>query len=306
MKVVVDMKIGFVGAGRVGFALGKYFSEHGVEVAGYYSRNIQSAREAASFTGSEAFASLGNLLDACDMLFLTVPDGAISQTYSELCQKSIRGKIICHASGAMTAGEAFPDIEARGADGYAVHPFFAVSDKYHSYSELADVFFTLEGTEHGLSAMLAWLKKTGLKVQVIQAACKPKYHAAASIACNQAVALFAKAQDLLMECGFAAETAKAALKNIFLGNASHVAQAGPVKALTGPVQRCDTTTVAKHLQVLDDPHDRLLYILLSEKLAQIAKMGQPDYDEQAMHSFLHGHYAKIIGEEYARLAEEHK
>ena len=47
------MKIGFIGAGRVGFTLGKYFCEHGVEVAGYYSRNIQSAQEAAEFTNSQ-------------------------------------------------------------------------------------------------------------------------------------------------------------------------------------------------------------------------------------------------------------
>lgn len=300
------MKIGFVGAGRVGFTLGKYFSEHDVEVAGYYSRNIQSAKEAASFTGSEVYASLGQMLESCDMLFLTVPDGAIPQIYSELCQKSIRGKIICHASGAMTAGEAFPDIEVRGASGYAVHPFFAVSDKYHSYRELADVFFTLEGTETGLSGMLKWLKKTGLRVQVIQASCKPKYHAAASIVCNQVAALFQEAQDMLMECGFEAETAMAALKNIFLGNANHIAQVGPVKALTGPVQRCDTTTVAKHLDVLADSHDRLLYILLSERLAKIAKKGKPDYDEQAMHSFLDGYYAQIIAEEYEKLVQKQK
>lgn len=306
MKVVIYMKVGFIGAGRVGFALGKYFREHGVEVAGYYSRNIQSAQEAADFTASEAYASPEAVLEACEMLFLTVPDGAITRIYRGLCQQSIRGKIFCHASGAMTAGEAFPDIEAHGACGYAVHPFFAVSDKYHSYSELADVFFTLEGSKPRLAAMLAWLQKTGLRVQTIQASCKPKYHAAASIVCNQVAALFAEAQDLLMECGFDAETAMAALKNIFLGNASHIAQVGAVKALTGPVQRCDTTTVARHLSVLGNPHDRLLYILLSERLVEVAKKGKSDYDERAMRELLEGEYAKIIAGEYASLASDQK
>ena len=134
------MKIGFIGAGRVGFTLGKYFCEHGVEVAGYYSRNIQSAKEAAEFTHSRVYDVPAKLLEACDILFLTVPDGIIPQIYRELCQESIRGKILCHASGAAAAGETFPDIEARGACGYSVHPLFAVSDKYHSYRELTDVF----------------------------------------------------------------------------------------------------------------------------------------------------------------------
>lgn len=30
------MNIGFIGAGRVGFSLGKYFSENGINISGYY------------------------------------------------------------------------------------------------------------------------------------------------------------------------------------------------------------------------------------------------------------------------------
>ena len=41
-------KIGFLGAGKVGTTLGRYFAEHSVEVAGYYSRSISSASEAAA------------------------------------------------------------------------------------------------------------------------------------------------------------------------------------------------------------------------------------------------------------------
>ena len=44
------MRIGFIGAGKVGFTLGKYFAVNGLDVAGYYSRNYKSAEEAAAFT----------------------------------------------------------------------------------------------------------------------------------------------------------------------------------------------------------------------------------------------------------------
>ena len=289
------MKIGFIGAGRVGFTLGKYFCEHGVEVAGYYSRNIQSAQEAAEFTNSIYYASPTQLLEKCDILFLTVPDGMILKVYKELCQKSIRGKILCHASGAMTAGEAFPDIEAQGACGYSVHPLFAVSDKYYSYRELTDVFFTLEGTVSRLDYMLIWLKDAGIKVQKIDSQYKPVYHAAASIVSNQVAALFAEAQAMLMTCGFQPETAMEALKKIFLGNAHHIAEVGPVQALTGPVQRGDAATVAKHIAVLDNPKDKLLYILLSERLVEIAAAGKEDYPEQAMKELLQEKYTKVLG-----------
>ena len=32
-----EMKVGFIGAGKAGFSLGKYFKEKGLSVSGYYS-----------------------------------------------------------------------------------------------------------------------------------------------------------------------------------------------------------------------------------------------------------------------------
>ncbi|MBQ5822643.1 MAG: DUF2520 domain-containing protein, partial [Selenomonadaceae bacterium] len=186
------MKIGFIGAGKVGVTLGKYFSRHGGEVTGYYSRNIQSAREAAEFTAANIYRCASDLLADSDVLFLTVPDDAIASCYRELCRSagSIQGKIFCHASGAMTAEAAFPGVEAAGAYGYSVHPLFAISDRFHAYSQMADVFFTLEGSAGRRDFMLEWLRAAGLQVQLIEAGCKAKYHAAAAIVSNQVVALF--------------------------------------------------------------------------------------------------------------------
>ena len=73
-----SIRAGFIGAGKVGFTLGKFFSSKAgtdsIKVTGYYSRNTQSAEEAANFTGSEAFTDMGALIEASDVLFLTVPD----------------------------------------------------------------------------------------------------------------------------------------------------------------------------------------------------------------------------------------
>ena len=43
------MKIGFIGAGKVGFSLGQFFVQGGLPVTGYYSRHRGSAQEAAAF-----------------------------------------------------------------------------------------------------------------------------------------------------------------------------------------------------------------------------------------------------------------
>ena len=268
----------------MGTTLGRYFAEHSVEVAGYYSRSISSASEAAAFTGSRVFETARDVLAASDVLFLTVPDGAIHTVYDALPKELLRGKILCHASGALTAKEAFPDIETYGGSGCSVHPLFAVSDK-NAYRELVDVFFAVEGTPACLPRMTAWLRSIGLHAQRIDGSRKRLYHAAAVVASNHVVALFAEAMDMLEACGFDETAARAALAPLFLGNARHVAEAGPEKALTGPVERGDAATVEKHLAAfaeIGDEDDRALYRLLTKRLLRIAKAKHSERDFAAI------------------------
>ena len=73
------MRAGFIGAGKVGFTLGKYLAMHGIEISGYYSRTPASAKEAAEFTQSRYYTSIEEITKDSDTLFLTVPDGAIGE-----------------------------------------------------------------------------------------------------------------------------------------------------------------------------------------------------------------------------------
>lgn len=277
------MRIGFIGAGKVGFTLGKYFSVHGEGVAGYYSRSISSAAEAAQFTKTKAFPSMEELADVCDVLFLTVPDSGITAIYNQLSHDPslIKGKMICHCSGAMTAEDAFPGIREKGALGYSVHPLFAVSDKFHAYEELTDVFFALEGDEERLEEMRQMLAGMGLHVQIIDPAGKIRYHCAASIASNLVVALMQESVNLLVSCGFSGQNALKALAPLAEGNMHHIVTDGPVRSLTGPVERGDAGTVRKHINCLQTEEEREIYCLLSERLADIAQRKHPErsYDE---------------------------
>ena len=105
-----------------------------------------------------------------------------------------------------------------------------------------------------------------------------RYHCAAAIASNQVVALFTASQQLLLHCGFSAETAQQALTPLFLGNARHIAADGPIAALTGPVERGDAATLQLHLAALETDDDRMLYLLLSEYLLRAAQQKNPERD----------------------------
>ena len=202
------MNIGFIGAGKAGFTLGKYFSAHGIEVTGYYSRNIRSARDAAAFISSNVYGDAAGVLSKSDVLFLTVPDGSIRPTYEALARGDIRGKIFCHASGALTAAAAFPGIRQKGASGFSVHPLLAISDRYRSYRELADCFFTLEVPGENRSALRGLLERAGLRVQIIQEEDKARYHLAAATVSNLVCALFAAGETRLTQCGFSEAAAR--------------------------------------------------------------------------------------------------
>ena len=278
------MRIGFIGAGRVGFTLGKYMKEHGAEVTGYYSRTSEHAEEAARFTDTEVYDDPDKLIKDSDYIYLTVSDNAIEPLFRELDAKyDLTGKTFCHTSGAMSS-KAFADSKHE-VYGYSVHPNFAVSDKLTSYLNFQNAFITIEGSHQHLGEIVEFYRDIGLHVGVISAESKPKYHAASVFASNFVCGIYGTAIRLLTECGFSDESAHMALKGLFLGNATGVAERGPVAQLTGPAERCDTKTINKHLEVLSD-QDAESYKLLTSETLTLAKEKNVDRDYSELERLL--------------------
>jgi len=280
------MKIGFIGAGKVGFSLGKYFCEHHLDVTGYYSKNLQSAKEAAVFTDTMYFEDIESIVRSSDTLFLTVPDGAIGEVWSSIKKLPIQNKIICHCSGSLSSA-VFSEIDHCQSYGYSVHPLFAFSDKRNSYKELSGVFFTLEGSKERLNEVKMLLEKLGNPVQVISAENKPIYHCAAVYVSNFMVALAQIGIDLLVDCGFRENEAASALNPLLMGNVKNIVKQGPTNALTGPIERSDIGTVSGHLAHLTGSQKEL-YILLSRKLMEIAKKKNPARNYDGLENLLRG------------------
>lgn len=281
----MQTKIGFIGAGKVGVSLGKFFREGGLTVTGYYNRHREAAQAAAEFTESRCFDSAKAVAEASDAIFLTVPDNQIQAVYESLRGLDLRGKKICHCSGVLSAEEAFPDVAALGATGYSIHPLFPVSDKWASYKELGSAFFCVEGTGP-LDFWVKTLESLGAKVQEISDDAKVKYHAACVFSSNLVCALVDTGLTLLQECGFTEAGAREALAPLALSNMKHLLEDGLVQALTGPVERGDSETVRKHLSVLGDGPEAALYRAASEALISIAERKNPDRDYAGLRRIL--------------------
>ena len=286
LKGVVEMKIGLIGAGKVGFSLGRYFCENQIPVTGYCSRSSDSAREAANFTGTAWFTELQDLVERSDILFVTTSDAAIDDVWAQLQNLPIENKIICHCSGSLSSG-IFSEIQKRKAYGYSVHPLLAISSKETGYQLMQDAVFAIEGDDEDLETMVSLFRRLGNPVQTISKEQKTLYHCAAVTVSNHVLALLDSGISMLMQCGFDRDAARNALAPLIRGNVESALRNDVVQSLTGPVERCDQETVSGHLQSLSDqPEQQMLYGLLAKRLTDIASVKHPQRDYSELRTML--------------------
>lgn len=278
------MKIGFIGAGHVGFSMGKYLTMHDIAVTGYYSRTPESSKEAGRFTGTRQYLSQETLVRDSDAVFITVPDRAIADVWGQLCRFPLQDKLICHFSGAFSSG-IFSNIAHTHAYGYSIHPLMAFPDRYESYKGLANAFFTIEGAPERLSDLKALFDALGNSYAVIDRNQKSRYHAAAAVASNLYVGLVYMAEQMLAGCGFTEQEAHAALKQLVLGNTENIVKLGPVQALTGPIDRNDIGTVRRHMEQMS-PDEQNVYRSVSLKVLEAAKQKHPETDYNELEGVL--------------------
>ena len=292
------MKTGFIGAGKVGCSLGKYLSQK-YEISGFFSRNSVSAEKASEIAGGNAFESPAQLAKNSDIIFLTVPDGLIAETW-EKYKELFCGKIICHCSGALSS-EIFEDSQVYNVKTCSVHMFQAVSDKENSWKLLKNSVFTVEGNaRQTLKNMLVSL---GNEVQEIDADKKTLYHLSAVFSSNLVTGLLYSAEKMLEQCGFSEQTAEKEAdsepadgesdastegkdkKKLFgkKDKISNINKQGIVNSLTGCVERNDIETLVRHLAELEkSDREREIYRLISKSLTEIAEQKHPETSFEKM------------------------
>jgi predicted short-subunit dehydrogenase-like oxidoreductase (DUF2520 family) len=278
------MNIGFIGAGKVGNTLGKYFELNKLDLSGYYDIDQKSAKEAADFTSSVLYTSADELVKYSDIIFITTTDNTIEKVWNSIKELSIEGKVICHCSGALSSS-VFSGVSEKRAYGYSIHPLFACSSKTDSYKALKNSLFTIEGSPEYLDYFEQLFKKMGNSIKIIDSASKVKYHAAAVFASNQIISLARLGVDLLTQCGFNPQEAVQSVTSLMRYSIENIENQGLTGALTGPVERNDVSTIAKHLQVLSE-RERDAYVVLSGILIDIAKDKNPDKDYMELHNLL--------------------
>ena len=281
---MIIIKFGFIGAGKVGFSLGKYLKENNINISGYYSKSQHSSKEAVIFTNTRQYNNLEDLIKNSDAIFITTPDNQIADVWNEIKRLPIKEKLICHCSGSISS-EVFSNINNHGAYGYSIHPMFAISDKYNSYKNLSQAFITIEVHEKHIKYLKRLFLHLGNDVTVINKENKILYHAASVTVSNLVLGLINNSINYLEECGFTQEMAIKALYPLIENNLRNVKERGAVNSLTGPIERGDLSTVINHLNVIPE-EDKELYRLLSKNILKIAKVKNLNRDYKNLEEYL--------------------
>ncbi len=292
-------KIGIIGAGVVGTAIGVVLNAKGYEITGAYDVRSESTQKLVERIKCTAHTSPQEVSRSADILFITTSDSAIKDVVDELAREGAfhSGQVIVHMSGAQSS-EILDQAKAFGALVLSVHPIQAFANLERAIQNLPGSVFSIEGDKDAYNVAVCIVETLEGEYFFINRESKPLYHAGACVVSNYLVTLIDFGVKLLESTGIPRNMATKALLPLIVGTINNVENIGIPKALTGPIARGDLSTILNHLSCLEQraPELMKLYSWLGFYTAQIA-LEKGTIDITAMEEF-----QKLFGKELNRIA----
>ncbi len=252
------MKIGIIGAGKVGIALGYVLKTKGFDVVAVASRRHSSLVAAKPYIGPDCLYTLDNdqAVQAAEVVAVTTQDREIRNAAAQIAavSGSLEGKLFFHTSGAHAASELFP-LNERGALLGSLHPLQTFPDIDAGIRDLPGTYIFIEGEERALPTLRTIASRIGAEVVAIESSQKVFYHLSAVFVCNLLAALFYTGEGVMKRIGIDLKP----FYPIIRATLANIEAKGPLLSLTGPVVRGDSGTVESHLEALRDMplHERI-------------------------------------------------
>jgi predicted short-subunit dehydrogenase-like oxidoreductase (DUF2520 family) len=238
-----------MGAGRVGSALVALLQRQGVALLGQWNRSPRPGHEGVACHSGAPFPEL---LAQADTVIVAVRDAAITPVASALQGHLSASARVLHCSGSIPAREALGPLVGKVAALGTLHPLVSIQSYEQALTCLPAAFFGVEGDDEAVAVCAAICKKLTTRWVRLDAKTLQTYHTAAVIAANHAVVLWAAARDLLVKAGIAdPDLATRMLVPLVRSCLENTEALGLPQALTGPVRRGDSETIAHHLQQLE-------------------------------------------------------
>ena len=264
-------------------ALGRLLFMAGQPIAALAGRTRAHAEAAAAFIGPTVrVVELAELPHLTDRVLIAVADSGIGSVAEALAAAGMRSAatpgLALHTCGAK-GPEALAPLQAAGIACGVLHPLQTIAPSADGARSLVGSTFAVAGD----AAACAWAEQLveRMRGRVVEIAADhlSVYHAGAVMASNALVGVMDAALVLLAHAGVERREALTALGPLARASLENTLAHGPAAALTGPVVRGDSATVAAHLVAMREvpPSVRALYDAAARHLLEIAKeRGLPD------------------------------
>lgn len=263
--------IGFIGAGSVATAISNGLNNAGYRVVAVTSRSEKSAKRLAErLPDCAALVDSSELIERCDVVFLTVSDDSIEAIAMDLPWR--HGQAVVHCSGSLTL-KALIVPEKQGAIVGSLHPLQTFLDVDGRGMNLHGCTFLIDGQGRIIDWLEAVVNKMGgYPIQLIPEN-RPLYHASAVLSCGYVTTLLDCASMLWQVMGFSREDALRALLPLADQTLRNLELDGSVRGATGPIVRGDIGTVRQHLDALLErlPSIIPLYCYAGQAMASAAQ-----------------------------------
>jgi predicted short-subunit dehydrogenase-like oxidoreductase (DUF2520 family) len=264
------LRVGVIGAGRVGAVLGAALAAAGHDVVAASGLSTASAERAARLLPGVPLLPSDEVVAAADLVVLAVPDDTLAGLVAGLAETGVwrAGQLTFHTSGAHGLAVLAP-AERAGVLPLALHPVMTFTGAPEDADRLTGAPFGVTSRpEHRPVAETLVLEMGGEPFFVAEQD-RRLYHAALVTGANHLITLVAEAADLLRAAGVGApDRVLAPLLTAALDNGLRRGDRG----LTGPVSRGDVGTVRDHLETLTEraPASVAAYVAMAERTTERA------------------------------------
>lgn len=215
--------------------------------------NAASRRKAAALArqcGAEVCANASEA-DA-GVIWLCITDDAIRNVAERLAAElgsSLATRFTFHSSGALSSAE-LGALKQQGAHVASVHPMMTFIKG--ARPSLAGVTFALEGDAAAVRMAKMLVSALGGEPFRITSQAKPLYHAVGSFSSPMVVATLATAERIAEQAGLSKTLSRRIIAGILQKTVTNFLARGSSAAFSGPINRGDLNTVARHLSALAD------------------------------------------------------
>jgi predicted short-subunit dehydrogenase-like oxidoreductase (DUF2520 family) len=268
---VEGLRIGFIGAGRLGAALALAMQQAGLSIRAVASARAESAQHMAALLARCEAVSAQQVADGCDLVFITTPDAAIEPTVAALTWRTDMS--VVHCSGA-TEVRSLASAREHGAAIGGFHPMQTFgADSAAAARSLRGCTVTIEAQDVALDQhLVAIAERLGCAVNRLPPGMRARYHAAAGYASQFVNVLLAEASRVWATWGASEADTVRALLPLVRGTLAAIETSGIARGMPGPVSRGDVSTVAKHMAAMTELGEPVLssYRMLCDRTVPLA------------------------------------